>query len=79
MSVLHDTFARYDATDKLKVESTNTCEPSKALRTTSDPSTNPNYDQIWDLVAFDQQQLVDMKSSCIASYLVLSTTSDTIR
>ena len=29
MSVLHNTVASYDATDKMKVESTNTCSPRK--------------------------------------------------
>ena len=35
---------------------------------------DPCYDQVWNLVDFDQQQLVDMKSPCMAYYLVLSTT-----
>ena len=29
MSVFHDTVASYDATDKLKVELSNTCEPRR--------------------------------------------------
>ena len=63
MPVLHDSVARYDTTDKLKVEFTNQLAPKAFFR---------------DLVACSQQQFVDMKSLCIASYLVLSTTNSTI-
>ena len=49
------------------------CSARRATR-----SPGPNYDPIWNFVAFEQQQLVDMKSLCMASYLVLSMTSAAI-
>ena len=49
------------------------CSARRAIR-----SLGLNCDRIWDLVAFNRAQLVDMKSLCAASYLVLSTTNATI-
>ena len=79
MSVLHSTVASYDATDKLKVELTNTCKPRKHCARRALRRLVQTMIKLGIFAAFDQRQLMDTKSPCNASYLVIGTTSDTIR
>ena len=91
MSVLHDTVASHDTTDKLKVELTNTSRPRRRafLSVIHAPFRSFAGKFLWEseiitkvpkrcvsqeathddsgFDAFEQQQLVDMKSLCITS------------